>query len=48
MQPTANPMKILMFFINGEPKSSVIMIVEKERKPRPINSADPQLEVKCQ
>jgi hypothetical protein len=35
-------MKILMFFINGEPKSSVIIMVIKERKPRPMNSADPQ------
>jgi hypothetical protein len=48
MQPTAKPMKILMFFINGEPKSSVIIMVIKERKPRPMNSADPQLEIGSQ
>ena len=48
MQPTAKPIKILIFFMNGEPKSSVIMMVINERKPRPMNSADPQLEVECQ
>jgi hypothetical protein len=38
-------MKILMFFMNGEPKSSVRIIVTKDRKPRPINSAEPQLKI---
>jgi hypothetical protein len=43
IQPTASPTMILIFFINGEPNISVRMIVAKDRKPRPINSGEPQL-----
>jgi hypothetical protein len=32
-----------MFLRNGEPNSSVMIIEMKERKPRPMNSGEPQL-----
>ena len=43
IHPTASPTMILAFFKNGEPNSSVIMMVTNERKPRPINSGEPHL-----
>jgi hypothetical protein len=43
IHPTASPTIILAFFKNGEPNSSVIMMVENERKPRPMNSGEPHL-----
>lgn len=43
IHPTASPTMILAFFKNGEPSSSVIMIVTNERKPRPMNSGEPHL-----
>jgi len=43
IQPTASPTMILMFFKNGEPNNSVRMMLMKERKPRPMNSGEPQL-----
>lgn len=33
---------MLMFLRNGEPKSSVRMMLMNERKPRPMNSGEPQ------
>jgi len=42
MQPTASPTMMLMFFKNGEPNISVNMMLTNDRKPIPINSADPQ------
>ena len=44
IQPTASPMIIDMFFRKGDPNSSVIMIDTKDKKPRPINSGEPQLD----
>lgn len=41
--PTASPTMILAFFKNGEPNSSVIMMVTNERNPRPMNSGEPHL-----
>ena len=43
IHPTASPTMILAFFKNGEPNSSVIMMVTNERKPRPMNSGEPHL-----
>ena len=43
IHPTARPTMILMFFKNGDPKSSVRMMLTKERKPRPMNSGEPHL-----
>ena len=43
MHPTTNPTIILMFFMKGEPKISVRMIVANERNPRPMNSGEPHL-----
>jgi hypothetical protein len=43
MHPTAKPIMILIFFRNGEPNISVMIIVIKERNPRPINSGEPHL-----
>lgn len=34
---------MLMFFRNGDPKTSVKMIETKETNPRPMNSGDPHL-----
>ena len=42
MHPTARPTMMLMFLRNGEPKSSVRRILTNERKPRPMNSGEPQ------
>jgi hypothetical protein len=33
---------ILIFLRNGDPKSSVRMMLTNERKPNPMNSGDPQ------
>jgi len=43
MHPIASPTMVLAFFKNGEPNSSVIMMVTNERKPRPMNSGEPHL-----
>ena len=43
MQPTARPMMILIFFKNGDPKSSVSTIDMNDKNPRPINSGEPHL-----
>lgn len=43
MQPTASPTMMLMFFKNGDPNSSVRMMLTKDRNPRPMNSGDPHL-----
>lgn len=43
IHPTTNPTMILMFLRNGEPKSSVRMMLTKDRNPRPMNSGEPQL-----
>jgi hypothetical protein len=45
MQPTTRPMMILMFFMNGEPNSSVKSMLMKLRKPSPMNCGDPQLDM---
>jgi hypothetical protein len=37
---------MLIFFRNGDPNSSVNTIEMKDKKPRPMNSADPHLEEK--
>ena len=42
MHPTASPTMMEMFLRNGEPKSSVRMMDTNERKPRPMNSGEPQ------
>lgn len=42
MQPTASPTIMLMFLRNGEPKSSVRMMLTNDRKPSPMNSGEPQ------
>ena len=43
MQPTAKPTIIDAFFRNGEPNSSTIRMVTKDRKPRPMNWGEPHL-----
>lgn len=43
IHPTTSPTMMLAFFKNGEPNSSVMMMVTKERKPSPMNSAEPHL-----
>lgn len=45
MQPMTSPIIIEIFFIKGEPKISVRMMEMKDRKPRPMNSTDPHLEI---
>jgi hypothetical protein len=40
MHPTARPTMMLMFFKNGDPKSSVKMMLTNDRNPSPINSGD--------
>lgn len=42
IQPIASPTMILMFLRNGEPKSSVRMMLTNDKKPSPINSGEPQ------
>lgn len=37
MHPTSNPTIMLIFFMNGEPKSSVKIMETKDRNPRPMN-----------
>lgn len=41
IHPTAKPTIIEIFLRNGEPKSSVRMMLTKDRKPSPINSGEP-------
>jgi hypothetical protein len=48
IQPTTSPTMILIFFRNGEPNNSMIMILEKDKNPNPINSGEPQLLYKAQ
>lgn len=43
IHPTARPTMILIFFRNGDPKSSVRIMLTKDRKPRPMNSGEPHL-----
>jgi hypothetical protein len=43
MQPTARPMMMDMFFMNGDPNISVSIIVTKDKKPSPMNSGEPHL-----
>ena len=45
IQPKARPAMILIFFMNGDPKISVNMMETKDRKPRPMNSGDPHLDM---
>ena len=45
IHPTASPTMMEMFLRKGDPKSSVRTIETNERKPRPMNSGEPQLEV---
>jgi len=45
IQPTRRPMMIEIFFMKGDPNTSVRMIEMNERKPIPMNSADPHLEI---
>ena len=42
IMPTTKPTMILAFFRNGLPNTSTMMMVMKDRKPRPMNSAEPQ------
>jgi len=41
--PTASPTMILAFLRNGDPKSSVRIMLTKERNPRPMNCGEPHL-----
>jgi hypothetical protein len=43
IHPTASPTMILAFLRNGEPKSSVRIMLTKERNPRPMNCGEPHL-----
>lgn len=42
MQPTARPTMTEMFLRKGDPNSSVRMMLTNDRKPRPMNSGEPQ------
>ena len=40
MHPTARPTMMLMFLRNGEPNSSVKIILTNDKNPRPMNSGE--------
>lgn len=42
MQPTAKPTMTEMFLRKGDPNSSVMMMLMKDRNPSPMNSGEPQ------
>lgn len=44
IQPTARPTITDIFLRNGDPKSSVSIMLTNERNPSPINSGEPHLE----
>lgn len=46
MHPTTSPTMMLAFFKKGEPKSSVMTMVENDKKPSPMNSGEPQLQIR--
>ena len=43
MQPTAKPIIIDTFFMNGEPNNSTSRMLTNDRKPRPMNWGEPHL-----